>query len=1315
MSENGFEAGKPVELVQPRDSVVAVAVVATVDSKSPKRPQLHRLAVSELFRAFVCQSVGSFHGPQSQLAGRRRTPTELHIGANGPPLPLHAGIGPASACERAPREQLLGCLVASFQWGWYVKCDKVQTRYLSVGQLSQWLTHVLSNRLDIETGEERLRQHMTNADVEFQVEHVALQNEQLGGLFGAPWIRQVVQLFLNLAKFATCKRYPMTLAAHLSPDCRSSQCLTLPAPQPEQRRSDYRSCPTASSRSEKNDSGSKWPVERCFSNARNEAAVAAAVAAAADAAPLPPPIENPVMAVIVDRSERVSLGDIRPLFFRRASYTNVASNSLVHSAVVFENLHNAGRSFCCLSAFNASGRFELNVANEGVIFAESADSSRRFLRSFLSDRALALSASAIADFARLATAWGSSMKTPENSCETELFGNEIQRQTLRPGVPVQTVDVVSLLADLPFHELLHQGCMQPQRDLLALHELRLLIPHVHGNGESVHRGVAVFSDGKVAALLVSAAATSGFRGPTSGQLLHGVAIVHSLIVDHIVAPMVADVDPALFHVLHPLGVAYSYEATGGTKQLVDLFATPQLGHGLLGCKVFFRLELRVLQPVGRLACGFKSSISLVCSGSDSRLEFHTVWVAAAARARVNWLCDTGLCAVTLGAIIGGGVGTSRRAWSAGAAWTTLTTELVAGCAAAPSSSRGPSGFGWVFAEPAPAEEMLVATACEFVHSLCEVLKIIAIKNWQRFDIGHLKQSLHCQSTLELEVLGVLWNRYRTEQEKKLVSRAFHHHPDAVGTFNGLHQVTMNTLMQISLVSLIKPCQWASLNRETSSASLSSIQSSPRRRRHLQQMTPGDYEHLDANFSSFADQASTSSLGRRRHLQQMTPGDYEHLDANFSSFTDQASTLVSQAFRHHPDAVGTFNRCRRRRDDDGMLERLAEGVRQLRLAYCRGLIGETREVRIKVFIVAWCHLLKVPTASDKTHRLGLMIIMALAYFAVELVVGHLCDSVTLVADSFHMLSDVLALIVALGAVRVGKKPRDAVQKIIEPHPMKDPKLIVYVGSGGLLINLIGILLFCGHSHGHGGHASEHSHQAELLMQHKSVEFLPEEARPMAQAAAAEAGDEPMKVECMDEQDNASPKRATAGATAAAAAASGAVATSSAAVPILIEQTSPAASTSAAHPVAPASDRASSPSLLAAVEHSVASLRRGSLGPSWLPNALPRPSEIDEVDQGEGDDVALDAGSGGGGGGGHGHSHEVGASRGSGHMNMQAAFLHIIGDTLGSVIVIVSAVTLWLAPPGYSLDLYEARAVLLGNDTCLIEEPGRRWQTYIDPSL
>uniref|UniRef100_A0A1I8F6Q1 Rhoptry neck protein RON4 n=1 Tax=Macrostomum lignano TaxID=282301 RepID=A0A1I8F6Q1_9PLAT len=136
-------------------------------------------------------------------------------------------------------------------------------------------------------------------------------------------------------------------------------------------------------------------------------------------------------------------------------------------------------------------------------------------------------------------------------------------------------------------------------------------------------------------------------------------------------------------------------------------------------------------------------------------------------------------------------------------------------------------------------------------------------------------------------------------------------------------------------------------------------SSPRRRRHLQRhYTRWTIEHLDANFSSFTDQASTvgkpstagypqlvsqafqSSLGRRRHLQQMTPGDYEHLDAGTSRvFTDQASTvgkpqlpdtpqlvsqafrhhpdavrhlqqvaqLVSQAFRHHPDAVGTFNR------------------------------------------------------------------------------------------------------------------------------------------------------------------------------------------------------------------------------------------------------------------------------------------------------------------------------------------------------------------------------------------------------------------------
>lgn len=48
---------------------------------------------------------------------------------------------------------------------------------------------------------------------------------------------------------------------------------------------------------------------------------------------------------------------------------------------------------------------------------------------------------------------------------------------------------------------------------------------------------------------------------------------------------------------------------------------------------------------------------------------------------------------------------------------------------------------------------------------------------------------------------------------------------------------------------------------------------------------------------------------------------------------------------------------------------------------------------------------------------------------------------------------------------------------------------------------------------------------------------------------------------------------------------------------------------------------------------------------------------------------------GGGGGHGHSHGGGMSHGHSHssaqMNMRGAFLHVLSDALGSVIVIISA--------------------------------------------
>lgn len=46
--------------------------------------------------------------------------------------------------------------------------------------------------------------------------------------------------------------------------------------------------------------------------------------------------------------------------------------------------------------------------------------------------------------------------------------------------------------------------------------------------------------------------------------------------------------------------------------------------------------------------------------------------------------------------------------------------------------------------------------------------------------------------------------------------------------------------------------------------------------------------------------------------------------------------------------------------------------------------------------------------------------------------------------------------------------EAIQRLVEPQEVKNPKLVLVVGCFGLFSNLVGLLLFHDHSHGHGGH-------------------------------------------------------------------------------------------------------------------------------------------------------------------------------------------------------------------------------------------------------
>ncbi|KAI8058425.1 cation efflux protein [Syncephalis plumigaleata] len=151
------------------------------------------------------------------------------------------------------------------------------------------------------------------------------------------------------------------------------------------------------------------------------------------------------------------------------------------------------------------------------------------------------------------------------------------------------------------------------------------------------------------------------------------------------------------------------------------------------------------------------------------------------------------------------------------------------------------------------------------------------------------------------------------------------------------------------------------------------------------------------------------------------------------------------------------------------------------------------------------------ALSRSVRITILLVLSTIFFFLELVVGYAAGSIALVADSFHMLSDILSLCVALYAIRLAKRtnhgPRysygwqraevlgalingvfllalcltitiEAIQRFITPEPIERPQLVLIVGTAGLIVNLLGMVLFHEHGHGHGhshGHGHEHDHE------------------------------------------------------------------------------------------------------------------------------------------------------------------------------------------------------------------------------------------------
>ncbi|AAS50900.2 ABR129Cp [Eremothecium gossypii ATCC 10895] len=159
-------------------------------------------------------------------------------------------------------------------------------------------------------------------------------------------------------------------------------------------------------------------------------------------------------------------------------------------------------------------------------------------------------------------------------------------------------------------------------------------------------------------------------------------------------------------------------------------------------------------------------------------------------------------------------------------------------------------------------------------------------------------------------------------------------------------------------------------------------------------------------------------------------------------------------------------------------------------------------------------------SNKEIRIVSLLVLDTVFFLLEIIIGYTVHSLALIADSFHMLNDIVSLIVALWAVNVAKTRNpdarytygwkraeilgalinavflialcvsiliEAIQRFFEPQEVKNPQLILYVGTAGLLSNILGLFLFHehGHSHSHGttgedmeAHSSSHSHSHHI---------------------------------------------------------------------------------------------------------------------------------------------------------------------------------------------------------------------------------------------
>ncbi|KAJ1026813.1 hypothetical protein NDA16_002110 [Ustilago loliicola] len=357
--------------------------------------------------------------------------------------------------------------------------------------------------------------------------------------------------------------------------------------------------------------------------------------------------------------------------------------------------------------------------------------------------------------------------------------------------------------------------------------------------------------------------------------------------------------------------------------------------------------------------------------------------------------------------------------------------------------------------------------------------------------------------------------------------------------------------------------------------------------------------------------------------------------------------------------------------------------------------------------------------SKETRIITLLVIDVVFFFVEIITGYAVGSLALVADSFHMLNDVMSLIVALWAVKLSTKSSDhrfsygwqraeilgalvngvfllalcfsifmeAIQRFVNITEVTNPKLVVIVGCLGLASNLVGLLLFHDHGHAHGGHGHSHGHDSHSHGAHNHAhshaltdgsannhaDAHHDEAAVGDAVAPVSIGRKRITTNTDDGAVSSSIAKRGRGRQDSVGSILGHPAQTRAFVVQTAHDLGYDASSRHQHTNSITSlggNQSERTRLLGnatndygSSDANAADLEAGVASPAARKNGH-SPEHDSHAGHDHGSDVdAHDIP-------GHGHSHSGGHSHGEGSMNMQGVFLHVLGDALGNVGVIAA---------------------------------------------